>query len=318
MTNTAVVAWVVASLVACGSGNRGSTETGSDRAAGDQPPRTPERCAAVDYPPLAKTTFTAGDARWTIADHRAVIERADLKSHNPTIAVIGDAGGAAKPTVAAISELASAIGSVDVIIALGGMAAREADLVAVLGPLAARAVVVALPGDLESVAALRAAIAKLSTTTQHVLDGSALRRLDIGSLSLVMVAGARTSERLVAGAGGCIYDDAQVAALYQSIAGNAGLRVAATSEAPRMIADGDPVGELALVPAPGAIDVVIHGPIVDPPTPARDGQRDGAATPVSPGICDATPRLSPRHPPSAAVFTVTGTAWRWRPIVLAQ
>jgi hypothetical protein len=63
------------------------------------------------------------------------------------------------------------------------------------------------------------------------------------------------------------------------------------------------------------IDIALHGTARDAPTPAKRGNRDGAAVSLSPGSSDATPRLpGPRRAPSAGVLTLHGNAWTWSPI----
>ncbi len=64
------------------------------------------------------------------------------------------------------------------------------------------------------------------------------------------------------------------------------------------------------------IDLIVHGPTTEAPSPASTGTRDGSAVALTPGTSDATTRLpDPARKPSAGLLTIDGTAWRWRPLV---
>nr|MDQ3365199.1 hypothetical protein [Myxococcota bacterium] len=276
--------------------------------------RAPWRCAAADGPRLADETLTIGEHAWQLADHTVRREGAGAI----TIGVIADAGGAAAPTMAALGRLRAKLAEVDLVISLGGMGSTQAELEATLGALADRAPwpIVAVPGDLESAADQVAAIAALRAKGQIVIDGRLARRIELPGVTIATLPGSAFESRLVAGGDGCGYRAADVERLLTELTPRPGVRVLASAEAPRITVEGEPAGELGLVPgASQEIDVALHGPVSEAASPARAGTRDGRATPLSPGTADATIRLpGPRASTSAGLLTITGRAWRWRPI----
>jgi hypothetical protein len=273
-------------------------------------PRAPWRCAAPDGPKLVEETLGG----WKLAEHAMTRE----EGGSIQIGVIADAGGAAPQTMAAIGRLRSKLEDVDLVLALGGMGGSQKDLEAVLGALADRAKwpLVVLPGDLEPVTELVDALATLRAKGQLVVDGRLAQRIELPGVTIATVAGASDASRLVAGTDGCTYRSDDLASAFTDLTGAKGIRILASAEAPRIRVDGEPAGELALVPgATQEIDIALHGPVAGSPSPARTGGRDGQAVPLSPGTSDATVRLpGPRRQASAGILTVTGGAWKWRPI----
>lgn len=269
--------------------------------------RAPWRCAAPAGPGLADETL----AGWKLSAH---VMKRDADG-TMTIGVIADAGGAAPATLAALGRLRAKLDNVDLVIALGGMGTTRAELEATLGTLADRAEfpLVALPGDLENAGELSSAIAALRAKGMNVVDGRLVQRVEIGATLIAIVAGASDGSRLVAGADGCTYRADDITAAFADLTANKGLRILASTEAPRVIARGEPGGELALKPgAAQEIDIALHGPLDAAATPGRSGGRDGAAVPLSPGTSDATTRLpGPRRSTNAGKLTITGTAWKW-------
>lgn len=276
--------------------------------------RAPWRCAAEDGPALVSERLELGDHTWTLRDH--VVELAG--SGAIEIGVIADAGGAAPETLAAIGALRERLGHADLVIALGGMGATQAELEATLGALSDRASwpVIAVPGDLEPAGAHAAAIDALRGRGGHVIDGRRVRRIELPGATIAPIPGAGSEHRLVAGVEGCAYRPEDLARAFQELTARPGLRIVASTEAPRIVVEGEPAGELALSPgATHEIDISLHGPTTEAPTPSRTGERDGAAVALSPGSSDATTRLpGPRHAPSAGILTLHGNAWRWKPI----
>ena len=306
-------------VVACGGsstpsslGSRIGPALAAAFAAADRE-RAPWRCASADGPTLVDETLQLGDRTWKLAGHAVTYSGTSPVA----IGVIADAGGAAPATIAALGRLRSLLDAVDVVIALGGMGATQAELEATLGTLAERPtrLLVAIPGDLESVAAQAAAIAALRARGRIVIDGRLARRIELPGVTIATVPGAIAATRLFAGADGCGYRAGDVAALLGDLAGRPNLRVLACAEAPRVRSGGEPAGELALTPA-HEIDVVLHGPVGDRGSPARSGVRDGGRTPLTPGTSDATTRLpGPRRAPSAGVLTVDRDGWSWKLLV---
>lgn len=278
--------------------------------------RAPWRCGAPDGPKLVDERHTIGAHAWTFAEHTMRLDRAGGRAL--TIGVIADAGGATAPTMAALGRLRAKLAEADLVIALGGMGTTRAELEATLGALADRAAwpLVALPGDLEAQGELVAAVGALRARGLHVIDGRLARRIELPGVTLGLVAGAGADSRLVAGVEGCRYRGEDAAAVINALTPRPGLRILATAEAPRITTRGEPAGVRAITPgALQEVDVILHGPVVEAPTPARTGGRDGAAVALSPGTSDATLRLpGPRASTSAGLLAIRGTAWRWRPI----
>jgi hypothetical protein len=110
-----------------------------------------------------------------------------------------------------------------------------------------------------------------------------------------------------------------VAAVFATITARPGVRIVAMAEAPRQSVDGEAAGELGLVPdSTEPIDLMLHAPVQPAPTSARNGGRDGAGVPLSPGTADASSRLPGAHHPAAGLLTIRGSSWAWRPLVDAN
>lgn len=286
------------------------------RAADDA--REPWRCGASDGPGAPEETLTVAGRTWRASGHTlALVEAGDAgAAHRElVIAVVADAAGSAPATLAALGRLRARIARADLMLTLGGMGGTAAELDAVLAVLADHAPwpVVALPGDLEPVTALDEAIAAARQRGAAVLDGRLVQRIDLPGAVVALLPGTGAASRLVPGADGCRYAASDAAAALTALTAQPGLRIAASSEPPRT---GEPAtGELALTPAAGQeLDIALHGS-TGPATAACSGHRDGAATAVTPGSSDATPRLpGPRRSPTAGVLTVRDTGWIWQPI----
>lgn len=265
--------------------------------------RAPWRCAALDVPALPTENLGA----WSIAEHTLKLgqPRSELR-----VGIVADTGGSAPATLAALARLRAKLAGADLVVTLGGMGTTRAELEATLGTLADHAPypVVALPGDLEDERDHTAAIAALRGKGDLVLDGRRARWIATDTATLATLPGAGAQERLVAGADGCAWRAADVAAIYDELAQKPGVRVALASEAPRAGA----TGELPLVPS-AAIDVVVHG--AAQLTPGKQGARDGKKADLSPGTADASPRLPETHAPSAGLLVIRGSAWSWQPLV---
>ncbi len=285
-------------------------------AAADQA-RTPWRCAALDTPALADQAIMTGDHPWQLGGHMLRRTESD-DGDGVAIGVIADAANASPRTIAALGRLRGELDKAapDVVLALGGMGSTQAELEATLGTLAERAPwpVVALPGDLEPAAEHIAALAALRRRGATVVDGRLARWIELPGVTIATLPGAGARERLVAGNEGCQWRDGDVAALSSELSAKPGVRVFASSEAPRTSMDGEPAGELALVPAQ-PIEVALVGPIAPNPSPARAGNRDGQRIALTPGTADATRRLPDAHVPSAGLLVVRAGTWSWRPLV---
>ena len=322
----------VAALAALGCGSHPAKQAGSPigrgleaaLAAADRA-RVPWRCAAADLPELPAGELATGARRWRLDGHalrrvddRRVDDRRVDGDDAIVIGVVADAGGSAPATLAALGRLRVRLAAEDpdLVLALGGMGQTAAELEATLGALADHATwpVVALPGDLEPMPALEAAVAALRARGDAVLDGRLVRWVVLPGATIGLVPGAGGADRLVAGADGCAWRAEDVAAEYADLGGRDGVRVAATAAPAREVFAGEATGELALVPA-APVDVVLHGPARGEPSPARDGGRDGGRALLSPGTADATPRLPAIGAPSIGVLVIRRGAWSWRPLV---
>ena len=266
---------------------------------------------------MADETLTTGSHRWQLGARVMKLDAAG----EVAIGVIADAAGSAPLTLAALSRLCARLAQVDLVISLGGMGGSRAELDATFAAITERATwpLVALPGDLEPVAAQAEAIAAARQRGAAVIDGRLVLRIELPAATIALIPGAGTASRLAAGAGGCTYRAAYVAAALADLTPRAGLRILASAEAPREPEGGDrgePTGELALLPGAGQqIDIALHGPTGGAVTPARRGDRDGSAVLLTPGSSDATPRLpGPRSPPTAGILNLRGSAWTWKPI----
>lgn len=309
----------LAGLVACSGratvpvGSRMAPAIAAALGAADQA-REPWRCAAPDGPSVADETLAAGAHTWRLGDRVMKLDA----SGEVAIGVIADAAGGAPETLAALGRLRARLAQVDLVISLGGMGGTRAELDATFAALADRArwPLVALPGDLEPVAAQAEAIAAARRRGAAVIDGRLVLRIELPAATIALIPGAGAASRLAAGADGCTYRAADVAAALADLTPRAGLRILASAEAPRQTARGEPTGELGLSPGAGQrLDIALHGPTRGAATPARSGARDGSAVPLTPGSSDATPRLpGPRRAPTAGILTLRGSAWSWRPI----
>jgi hypothetical protein len=276
----------------------GAAMTAADKA------RAPWRCAAPDTPTLPDDTLTVGAHKWKLAGHAVV-------GAGKTIAVVGDAGGAAPATIAALGRLRGKLDAAapDIVIALGGMGANQGELEATLGTLAGPWLVVAMPGDLEPAEALAKATLALRQKGAAIVDGRLARRIELGGVTVATIPGGGPS-RVVAGADGCGYRATDVATAVADLAQRPGLRVVASFEAPRDTIDGEATGDLPLAPD-AAVDIVLS-PRSSAALP-RSGTRDGKAVRLGPGTLDATARLpSPHAAPTLGILSFTDERWSWR------
>ncbi len=302
---------VVLAVAACG-GSTPATNAGARTVTAviDAPAREPNHCATLDPPALATETLTTGSEHWQVAGHSLTRQGS---AERVVIGAVADAGDAAPATLAALGRLRAKLDAAtpDVVVILGGMGATQAELEATLGTVGDRATwpVVALPGDLESVPALTAAIAALRGRGDPVIDGRLARWIEVGGVTIATIPGVAAASRLRAGPDGCIYRPEDVARVLDELATRPGLRIAASAEAPR---SGES-GELALA-GHETIDIALHGPTTPAPTPAKSGGRDGARVALTPGTSDAVPRLPTPQVPSAGYLIVRGGAWSWTPL----
>jgi hypothetical protein len=290
---------------------------GAVLAAADQT-RAPWRCAALDTPALADFAFTTGERKWQVGGR--MLRRTD-PDDVLAIGVIADAANAAPRTIAALARLRGELekSAPDLVITLGGMGSTQAELEATLGTLGEQATwaLVALPGDLESVTLHMAALSALRKRGVHVVDGRLARWIELPGATIATLPGAGARERLGAADDGCQWRAEDVASVYSELTAKTGMRIVASSEAPRTKVDGEAAGELGLVP-PQPVEVALHGPVAPKPSPARTGSRDGKRAVLSPGTADAVRRLPDPHTSSAGLLVIRAGVWTWRPLVLGK
>ena len=276
--------------------------------------KAPWRCATSDTPALADTALTTGERKWQLGGH--MLRRLD-PDDTIAIGVIADAANATPKTIAALARLRGELDKAtpDLVLALGGMGGTQAELEATLATLGEHAgyPIIALPGDLEDVRDHAAAISALRKRGIAVIDGRLVRWIELPGATIATLPGAGARERLVADDEGCHWRADDVAKIYGELTARPGIRVVASAEAPRTSVDGEPAGELGLVP-PQAVEVALHGPVSPAPSPVRSGSRDGARVLLSPGTADGVRRLPDPHAPSAGLLILRNGSWSWRPI----
>jgi hypothetical protein len=313
---------VVVAISACGDEPRQprtpaiSSALASALVAADQTVE-PWRCAALDTPSLRDEDIPTAGRTWKTRGNTLSL---GAVGNDLVIGVVADAGGASPRTIAALAKLRTQLEKEgpDLVLSLGGMGATASELEATLGTLGDRASwpVVALPGDLEPMSAHVAAIAKLRTRGDVILDGRQVRFISLPGTTIATLPGGGAIERLAAGSEGCAWTPDDIAMIYSDLTARPGLRIVASSEAPRQVVGGEAAGELALAPSKAQpIEIVVHGPVQPVPSSARTGGRNGAGVLLSPGTSDATRRLPAAHRPAAGVLVVRGTTWAWRPLV---
>jgi hypothetical protein len=278
--------------------------------------RAPWRCLTDDLPALEHDAFAIGKRKWQTDGHALRLEAGDATKL--TIGVIADATASTPATLAALGRLRKRFDdrAADLVVVLGGMAATRPALEAILRVLGERAsfAIVALPGDLEDVGALAQAIANLRRRGVRVVDGRLAQTVELPAATIATIAGAGANERLAATTTGCLWQPADVARTFNQLQARPGLRIAASSEAPRERFEGEPTGERVLVPPAGSVDIHLHGPTHPAPSSARTGHRDGTAVALSPGSADAEPSPDGVRTASAGVLLLDGNAWSWQPL----
>lgn len=184
-------------------------------------------------------------------------------------------------------------------ISLGGMGGDAEAIAAGLralatgGGVSGRLVVIAVPGDLEPLTAHRQAVERLQKEALPVVDGSVVRWLKLTTATIATLPGARHQEQLVAGSGGCAFDDAAVDATLGRLAEAVGVRVLASWAAPRAGAVTSATGDLALRQAldRAKIDLAITGEPTSGGLAVERAGRPGGPTDIAhTGFSDGEPR----------------------------
>ena len=280
----------------------------------------PHRCARIQ-PGLHAPVMP--DMRWSVTDAILSIDSyADKKAL--LIAALADARGNDAVTLRATEIMREKFiqEKVDLVVSLGGMGKNKESIQAVLAELSRDApyLLVALPGDRESVDAHRQAIRELTDSGARILDGATYRFLRLGSVLLATMPGIAMTANLIAGNEGCEHTGDDVKALLDLLSAEEATVVLA-SYAP-LREQGDHAsdrgvgaihtGETLLSPLLGsaALSVVIHG-MVEQESPTPRGKVRPGRGPSS----IATGSLDPLTGPSAALLlSIAGKKLSWRRI----
>lgn len=335
---------LLAALAACGCGSKSDAESRGE-AAGKALAVTlaravksrgnlaaPHRCGRLDRPPRPGPEL-AVPGRQVARDGRSL----DLGSRDRRLVVgaVADARGASKRTLANIERVTAAFAEagVEVVLSLGGMGREQDELAAVLAALARGGdwLVVALPGDRESVPAHRGAVAEVAARGLAVVDGAELRLVAADGAVVGTLPGVAEPGQLVAGAEGCVHAVADAAALAEQLAAREGPRLWAGYAAPRQwragasdLVDGVHIGELELgAPlAQSKADVVIHGQVDDAafgPAQGAAGIGGDARAVLGTGALEAIPAVDWQGEAiagAALIATVEGRRVRWQRVRL--
>lgn len=239
-----------------------------------------------------------------------------------TIAYVADARGADAETRRAIAKHRATFkeAGVRIIVSLGGLATKGDDLQSLLQDLLGdtQAILIAIPGDRESIPEHRAAIKRMAKTGARVLDGSYYQLIRVGEVVLANMPGIAMSSNLIAKMKGCQHLEIDAKELLRD-----GLReqdiILLNSYAPIRAEEiraqdrglgGIHVGELALVPLlqHTQIAAAIHA-MVAPENPSTTGnvRISASALLLATGSLDALERKS-----EALLVTLAGTTLSWR------
>lgn len=344
MRSTAAI--VALAVIACGSSKKGPDPgelAGQELAAGVTFARSkaaelsePYRCAAwVSDEQAEPISIAAGKTNLEIEGRRAALRIEGQRSGAAiAVAFVADARGAQPPTIKRLHDLARELdeSGVHLVVSLGGMGTTQDELSESLGALADGAfVVIAIPGDRESIPAHRAAIAELSERGAGIVDGSLVRLIANDHIAIGTFPGVEHGEQLVAQSDGCQHFPEDAASLAKRMSEHSGVRVWASYAPPRQSGEsgsdltlsGVHVGETMLVDsiARAGAHLVVHG-LVDESSwvSARGDLRvsDGARVIVGAGSVDTLPLRQPRKPAfggSALVASVSPRRVKWRRIV---
>ena len=297
----------------------------------------PSRTALPTLPPIPARLGQRAHRTLTLAgDTLRLLPRGHEHAHDHTLVlgVVADARGVTPTTLGQLAQIRTAFAQdgVELVVSLGGMGRTKDEISAVLGALAHEGdpwVLWAMPGDRESVAAHRAAVATLLAADRPVFDASRVRMVEADGAVLAAFPGVEQPDELVAGVDGCVHNAADAAALAARLSAAHGVRVWAGYAPPRGQSPSDDdvalggvhVGEQTLTAALAAAraDLVLHGMVdqaVLGPAAGRAGV-GGTSAPVvlGAGPVEALPVWGPGGPAAdggALVVRVSehGVSWR--------
>lgn len=322
---------LLATLMACGGGTAppaelGATEAVALRAWGSAAATAlaPWRCGALDRDPGdAPATAPAG---WTLDG--VVLRRAAAPPATLRLAFVGDVDGAG--VTAPLDDVRRALDDAqsDVVVSLGGLGDDGATIGAALQHLSSdpARLVVALPGAREGVAAHAAGVAAAAAAGHAVIDGSRVRIVQLGEVTLATLPGLPWAARLAAGVEGCGHTAADVDALRARLHELGGRVVLASVRAPAGPASADGLtgvtaGDRTLAdalsraaPTLAPIELVVHPQLTHAAPTA--GERDAAtATPTilaAPRLATGPTAYARVAAAAALVVEIAPGALRWR------
>lgn len=295
----------------------------------------PYRCARwLSDEQAAPISIAAGKTNLEVSGRRARVRIDDRKPGAPIgVAFVADARGARAPTVERLRQLAGSFEDFEVslVVLLGGMGKTEEELYETLGAISEGAfVVIAVPGDRESIPAHRGAIARLTERGVAIVDGSLVRIVSTDDIAIGTFPGVSAAQQLVADSDGCQHFPEDAESLAKRLAEHQGLKVWAGYMPPRqsgesgsdMTISGVHIGETLVSKAvdQAGAHLVVHGLVDESATGAARGElkvADGARLVLGTGSVDSLPVRRPGGPVlggSVLVATVAPKRVKWRRI----
>lgn len=286
-----------------------------------EPLVAPYRCARISQEPPATPPALPG---LTGAMVGSVLELAPFpgEDESTTLAYVADARGAEVETRTAIAILRNgfAEAGVQIVVSLGGLAETSDELEELFSGLVggSETLLLALPGDRESIPAHRQAVRKMTEAGARVIDGSRYQLVRIGPVLLANMPGIAMRSNLMAGTDGCQHLDIDASNLLPEGISKDDVVVLHSYAPIRRAGPGAQarglgairVGELALVPLlkDSAVAVAVHAMVAAGDT-APTGKAQIADEPLllAAGSLDPLERAS-----EALVLTISGRKLRWR------
>lgn len=338
-TLAAVIAGAVGVLLGCGDGAaEGSGYARASKAAvagldtalrSAAQMREPYRCATMTSP--AKATVRAAGRVLEPKGPALIAKRSERGGDRLVIGALGDARDGDALTMKQIekAKIAFRKRGVELVLSLGGMGRDREAIARVLGALARAEswLVVAMPGAREALPAHRAAIGAVKAP--GLIDGSAVRLIEMDGAVLGLFPGVQHAARLHAGADGCAHGKADAEALARALAERKGVRVWASYAPPRqgrsdgsdVGADGIHVGERVMSGAvlSSKAALVVNSQVDRAAFGRRRGARSATATAplyLATGPIEAMPITNGRDrmKGSALVITIETRSIRWERI----
>ena len=270
----------------------------------------PTRCARLD---------SVGDTNVLVLDE---------ESETVVFGVVADARGDSPPTLDNLRRIRAELESerVDLVITAGGMGTTQAEIAATLQTLVEDAPwpLVAIPGDRESLASHRAAVEALG---QNVYDGSTVRLIRFGPVTIGTLPGGSDASHLPAGVDGCMHTKADISATLAALTAEANPRRALVSYVPPrqtgrtgsdLAPGGVHVGNIALADAlaESKIDVTIHAMVDSPERPANVGKAtlapSGDSVFLASGSADSVPIYPSQISGAALIVHMDASRIDWR------